>query len=169
MPKRLLAGLFALLLLCATAACAAQDDPIPESDYLPSYTPALDQDIAGCLPAEQVSTILGVPMTAGEPYEDGTWLIYTSADSRRQVSLNMIGSTAALFGDQIAGLTDLEPLPALGEHAYWFATSGEVILFHGGYSIAVSVTDPTVASTRGLCEALASRVIANLTTNTEGN
>ncbi len=161
--KRILTALIAVLLVASLAACGKPNDtPLTESDYLPSYQPALDIGIVDRLSAAQVSDIMGTEMTVTGPYEDGTWVIYVSANGSKRVSVSMKNTTTELFDAEIANLKDGKAIPSLGQRAFWYPTSGEVICFHGGYSIAVSVTDSTVAKTQGLCEAIVGKIITNI-------
>ncbi len=163
MNKCLLATILLAAFLLSLIGCGGSGTSDTSTlDYLPSYIPPLNIGITDRLPAAQVSTIIGAEMTASDSYEDGTWVIYTSADSTKQVSVNMKNLTAALFDTQMMDLNDCEPLPSLGERAYWYPATGEVICFHAGYSIGVAVTDPRVSDTKGLCVALVSKLIDNL-------
>lgn len=156
--------LLATVLLLSLAACGegkGEEDLAP-SDYLPDITPPLNIAITDCLSADEVSGIVGVPMTASDPYEDGTWVIYSSADGARSVSVSMENTTAELYDAMIEDLPDGEKEPSLGDRAFWYSSNGEMIHFCEGYSIAVSVNDPTVANTKGLCEAVVKKIADNL-------
>ncbi len=160
---RRLAILLAIALVFTLGGCGKSDDtPLATSDYLPPHQPAMDTGIIELLPATQASSIMGMPMTASDPYEDGTMVAYTSADNKKQVLVNMKNTSATLFDADIAELTDSEAIPALGERAIWCPATDEVICYHGGYAIGVSVTNPAVANTRGLCEAIADKIISNI-------
>ncbi len=163
MKKRMWVLLLSAFMLLSLAACSGvgDADDLSEGEYLPSYVPELDVVITDCLPAEQVSTIMGVEMTASDPYEDGTWVVYSSADGR-QASVNMKNATAEAFDDMLSALNAPEAAPLIGERAYWYAETGEIIAYHDGYAISVSVIDPTVVSTKGLCEAITLKILMNL-------
>lgn len=155
--------LVAVLLMSFTACGKGKDgEDLAPSDYLPDITPPLDIAITDRLSADEVSTIIGVPMTASDPYEDGTWVIYSSADSLRSVSVSMENATTAVYDAMIAELSGGEKVPEVSDRAYWYAQRGEMINYCAGYSMAITVTDPTVASTYGLCQAVAKKLADNL-------
>lgn len=154
--------LSALMLLSLTACGGKGGEELAPSDYLPDITPPLDVAITDCLSADEASTVIGVPMTASDPYEDGTWVIYSSEDGLRSISVSMENATIGVYDAMIAELSGGEAQTTLGHRAYWYSLSGEMINFCEGYSIAVSVNDPTVASTRGLCEAVMKTIVDNL-------
>ncbi len=162
--SRWCALVLATMLLLSLVACGNKDgsESLAPSDYLPDIAPPLNITITDCLSAAEVSTIMGVDMTASEPYEEGTWVVYSSADAQRSVSVSMENATAELYDAMIAGLTGGEQDAALGERAYWYDLTGEMIHFCEGYSIAVSVNDPTVVSTKGLCQAVMKKLVDNL-------
>lgn len=159
-----LALVLATILLLSLVACGNKDggESLAPSDYLPDITPPLNIAITDCLPADKVSNIMGVPMTASDPYEEGTWVVYSSADGTHQVSVSMENTTTELYDAMVAGLSGGEQEPTLGPRAYWYGLTGEMINYCEGYSIAVSVNDPTVASTKGLCNAVMKKIVDSL-------
>ena len=152
------AALLVFMMIPLLSACG--DDPI--EDYLPSIVPPLDVAITDCLSAAEVSAIMGADMTASEPYEDGTWVVYSTADGMRSVSVNMVNKTEALYDAMLAELSDGVAVTELGPKAYWYASVNEVIFYCKGYAIGVSVTDSTVLNTGGLCRAIARKLQNNL-------
>ncbi len=163
MQKRWLAGLLAVVLLLSLAACdkkEEKDKELTEEEYLPEIEPPLDVAITDCLPAEQVSAIMDVEMTASDPYEDGTWVIYSTKNGTL-VSVNMKNASTEAFDSQVAELSG-ESVPSLGERALWLAASEEIVFYYEGYMISVQVTDATVPSTEGLCNAIAAKLAQNL-------
>ncbi len=165
--QKWLAVILAALMLLSLAACGNKEDggeSLAPSDYLPDITPPLNIAITDCLSAAEVSTIMGVAMTASDPYEEGTWVIYSSEDGLRSVSVSMENTTIPLYDAMIAELSGGEKEATLGDRAYWYALTGEMINYCEGYSIAVSVNDPVVANTKGLCEAVMKKLADNLQT-----
>ncbi len=162
--QKWLALALAVMLLLSLVACGNKDgsESLAPSDYLPDITPPLNVAITDCLSAAEVSAIMGVNMTASDPYEEGTWVIYSSEDSLRSVSVSMENTTIALYDAMIAELSGGEQETTLGYRAYWYGITGEMINYCEGYSIAVSVNDPTVASTKGLCNAVMKKIVDNL-------
>jgi predicted small lipoprotein YifL len=160
-----LALALAVLMLLSLAACGNKEEggeSLAPSDYLPDVKPPLDIAITDCLSAAEVSTIMGVNMTASDPYEEGTWVIYSSEDGLRSVSVSMENTTIPLYDAMITELSGGEKETSLGQRAYWYALTGEMINYCEGYSIAVSVNDPTVANTKGLCNAVMKKIVDNL-------
>ena len=166
MNKKVLCAVLALLLMFTLAACGEGDADIysNESDYLPPITPPLDIAITACLSQGQVSAIMGKTMTASEPYEEGTWVMYTSADGTASVSVSMENQTEAIYDAMIGELVGGEAVTDIGTRAYWYAATGEMIDYCAGYSIAVTVTEPSVANTYGLCHTVVKTIQNNLTT-----
>lgn len=164
MNKRIGCAALALLLMFTLAACGDGDADIysSESDYLPSIAPPLDVAITDCLSSAQVSIIMDRQMLASEPYEDGTWVMYMSDDGLASVSVSMENATEAVYDAMIAELTGGETVEDLSARTYWYPTIGEMIDFCEGYSIAVTVTDPSVANTYGLCHAVVKTMRNNL-------
>ena len=163
--QKWLAITLAALMLLSFTACGEKDTgdgDLEPSDYLPDTQPPLDIAITDCLPAAEVSTIMGMTMTASDPYEDGTWVIYSSEDGLHSVSVSMENSTIALYDAMIAELSSGEAETSLGYRAFWYGTTGEMINYCEGYAIAVSVNEPTVQNTRGLCQAVMKKIIDNL-------
>ncbi len=163
--KKWLALLLAALMVLSLAACGnkgGDGDDLSAGDYLPEVKPPLDIAITDCLSAAEVSTILGVEVTASDPYEEGTWVIYSSADGLRSVSVSMENTTVPLYNAMITELSGGEEENSLGDRAYWYGITGEMINFCEGYSIAVSANDPSVSNTKGLCQAVMKRIVDNL-------
>lgn len=163
--RKWLALALAAILLLSLAACgnkAEGGDDLATSDYLPNTNPPLDIAITDCLSAAEVSTILGVEVTASDPYEHGTWVVYSSSDGLRSVSVSMENSTLPLYDAMIAELSGGEGETSLGDRAYWYGITGEMINYCEGYSIAVSVNDPSVSNTKGLCQAVMKKIVDNL-------
>ncbi len=160
-----LALLLATTMLLSLAACGDKGedgDDLSAGDYLPEVKPPLDIAITDCLSAAEVSTILGVEVTASDPYEEGTWVIYSSSDGLRSVSVSMENTTIPLYDAMIAELSDGEKETTLSDRAYWYGITGEIINYCEGYSIAVSANDPSVASTKGICQAVMKKIVDNL-------
>lgn len=154
--------LAATLLLSLTACGGKGGEELTPSDYLPDITPPLNVAITDCLSAAEASDIIGVPMTASDPYEDGTWVIYSSTDGLRSVSVSMENATVGVYDAMIKDLSGGEAQSTLGHRAYWYGLTGEMINYCEGYSIAVSVNDPTVPNTKGLCEAVMKKIVDNV-------
>lgn len=163
--QKWLALMLAALMLLSLAACGNKGrdgDDLSTDDYLPDAKPPLDVAITDCLSAAEVSTIMGVQVTASDPYEEGTWVIYSSEDGLRSVSVSMENTTIALYDAMIGEMSAGEKEPSLGYRAYWYSIMGEMINYCEGYSIAVSANDPTVASTKGICQAVMKKIVDNL-------
>ena len=164
MNKRMECAALALMLLLSLAACGNGDADIysSESDYLPSIVPPLDVAITDYLPQGQLGAIMGKKMLASDPYEDGTWVVYTSEDGAASVSVSMENEAETIYDAMITELTGGETVVDLGARAYWYAERGEMIDYYEGYSIAVTVTDPSVANTYGLCHAVVKTIKNNI-------
>lgn len=160
--KQWLSILLAAVLLLSFTACGNGGGDLAPSDYLPDITPPLNVAITDCLSAAEASGIIGVTMTASDPYEDGTWVIYSSSDGLRSISVSMENTTSDLYNAMIEDLSGGEAQTSLGHRAYWYGLTSEMINFCEGYSIAVSVNDPTVPNTKGLCEAVMKKIVDNL-------
>lgn len=163
--RKWLALALAAMMLLSLAACgnkAEDGDDLSTGDYLPNITPPLDVAITDCLSAAEVSTIMGAQLTASDPYEDGTWVVYSSEDGLRSVSVSMENTTIALYDAMIGELAGGEKENSLGDRAYWYGVTGEMINYCEGYSIAVSVNDPSVSNTKGLCQAVMKKIADNL-------
>ncbi len=163
--KKWLAVLAALLMALSLAACGNknnEEDTLSAGEYLPDITPPLNVAITDCLSADAVSAIIGVPMTASEPYEEGTWVVYSSQDGTHSVSVSMENTTTVLYDAMVADLSGSEQEQALGERAYWYEQTEELINYCNGYAIAVRVSDLTVMNTKGLCQAVMKKITDNL-------
>lgn len=163
--RQWLALALAAMLLLSLAACGEKGGDggdLAPSDYLPDTKPPLDIAITDCLSAAEVSTVMGMTMTASDPYEHGTWVVYSSEDGLHSVSVSMENTTTPLYDAMIAELSEGEKESALGDRAYWYGITGEMINYCKGYAIAVSVSDPSVSSTKGLCQAVMKRIVENL-------
>lgn len=160
-----LALLLAALMLLSLAACGDKGEDgesLAPSDYLPDVKPPLDIAITDCLSEAEVSAILGVDVNASDPYEEGTWVIYSSEDGMRSVSVSMENSTVAQYDAMIAEMAAGEKETTLGYRAYWYGVTGQMINYCEGYSIDVSATDPNVANTKGICQAVMKKIVDNL-------
>ena len=163
--RKWLALTLAVLMMLSLAACSNKEDggeSLAPSDYLPDAQPPLDIAITDCLSAAEVSTIMGVQVAASDPYEEGTWVIYSSTDGLHSASVSMENTTIALYDAMISELSGAEKETSLGDRAYWYDLTGEMINYCEGYSIAVSVNDPAVANTKGLCNAVMKKIVDNL-------
>ena len=152
-------------MLLSLAACGDKEEggeSLAPSDYLPDAQPPLDIAITDFLSAAEVSTILGVDVTASDPYEEGTWVIYSSEDGLRSVSVSMENTTIPLYDAMIAEMAAGEKETTLGYRAYWYGITGEMINYCEGYSIAVSANDPNVSNTKGICQAVMKKIVDNL-------
>ena len=76
--------------------------------------------------------------------------------------VTIVPATIALYDAMIAELSSGEAEASLGYRAFWYATTGEMINYCEGYAISVSVNEPTVQNTRGLCQAVMKKIIDNL-------
>jgi predicted small lipoprotein YifL len=160
-----LALALAALMLLSLTACGNKKvgtESLAPSDYLPDVQPPLDIAITDCLSAAEVSTILGVDVTASDPYEEGTWVIYSSEDGMRSVSVSMENTTIALYDAMIGEMSGKDAENSLGYRAYWYGVTGEMINYCEGYSIAVSANDPNVSNTRGICQMVMKKIVDNL-------
>ena len=163
--RQWLALALAAMLLLSLAACGdigGDGGDLAPSDYLPDTKPPLDIAITDCLSAAEVSTVMGMTMTASDPYEHGTWVVYSSEDGLHSVSVSMENTTTPLYDAMIAELSEGEKEATLGDRAYWYGITGEMINYCEGYAIAVSVSDPSVSSTKGICQAVMKKIVDNL-------
>lgn len=132
--KWLAASVAAMLLL---GGCG---DAEPELDYESLVVAPVDVAITDCITQEQVSTIIGMPVTLLGVYEDGTQAIYMSEDGAYQANINLKNESRAVFDSNIAALGDgAEMVTSYGEVAYWCSATGELVLYQNGYALGVSV------------------------------
>lgn len=145
-----------LCVLCATLLCGCHwfvSKPADESvdvDYSQLVTAPVDVALADCISEQQVTTVIGVPMTLLGVYEEGTQAVFMSEDAACQVNINLMNQTRAVFDATITGNeAPVTVQEGLGETAYWFEETGELVVYAGGYSLGVAVieADPTAQKT----------------------
>ena len=124
--------LAALFLLCGCG------DKEPEIDYESLVVPPVDVNITDCISAEQVTTVMGQPMTLLGTFEDGTQAIYMSEDGLYQTTINLKNEARTVFDSNAAG-QETTPQEGLGETAYWSAETGELVIYANGYALGVAV------------------------------
>ncbi len=138
-------------LCCATLLCSCSlfgDKPEDESvhvDYSQMVTDPVDVSIEDCITDQQVSTVVGVPMTLLGVYEEGTQAVFMSEDATCQVNVNLMNQARSVFDSTVGGAENATLQEGMGEVAYWFEETGELVVYAAGYSLGVAVvtTDPT--------------------------
>ncbi len=155
--KLLAVVLAALLLLCG---CGKKE---PEIDYESLVVAPVDVNITDCLTEEQVSAVMGTPMTLLGVFEDSTQAIYTSADSTSQVIINLKNQTQELFRANAEALGDAaSAVTTIGEEAYWCREIGELLVYQNGYALGVAVAIANVVEIQPYVSQLAELVLDRL-------
>jgi len=136
----------ALLLLCGCGA-PAESDP----DYSRLITAPVDLHITDCITEQQLTAIMGCPMTLMGTYEENTQAIYTSSDDGAyMVTINLKNQTRGVFDADIAAAGDSVTLyDGVGEAAFWSSVTGELLVYTNEYCLGVAVTgaDTTMVET----------------------
>lgn len=133
--KMIAVFLVVLLVLCG---CGEKEVDL---DYESLVVAPVDVSVTDCITEDQVTTVIGVPMTLLGVYEDGTQTIYTSEDGTCQVNVNLKNQTRELFNSEIDALGDaVTMVTSVGEVAYWCNTTGELLVYYNGYSLGVAVS-----------------------------
>lgn len=138
-------------LCCAVLLCGCQlfsGQPEDESvavDYSQMITDAVDIAIEDCITDQQISTVVGMPMTLLGVYEEGTQAVFMSEDATCQVNINLMNQPRSVFDSTVGGAENAVLQEGLGEAGYWFEETGELVVYAGGYSLGVAVVtvDPT--------------------------
>ncbi len=130
-------ALAAMLLLCGCGA-PAESDP----DYSRLIVAPVDLSITGCITEQQLSTIMGCPMTLLGTNEEDTQAIYTSSDdSASMVTINLKNQTRGAFDSDIASYgTDVTLYEGVGEAAFWSSVTGELLVYANEYALGVAVS-----------------------------
>lgn len=138
LTMRLTAILVAALLLLCGCGTPAESDP----DYSRLITAPVDLQITDCITEQQLTTIMGCPMTLLGTYEDNTQAIYTSSDdSASMVTINLKNQTRGVFDADIAAAgTSVTLHDGVGEAAFWSSVTGELLVYTNGYYLGVAVT-----------------------------
>ena len=142
---RLLAiSLAAVLLLCGCGGNGPDADP----DYSRLITAPVDLRITDCITEQQLTTIMGCPMTLLGTYEEETQAIYTASDdSASMVTINLKNQTRGVFDATIADYgTRATLFEGVGETAFMVSIPDgdiirkELLVYVNEYCLGVSVT-----------------------------
>ncbi len=138
MMRLLAISLAAVLLLCGCGGTTAESDP----DYSRLITAPVDLRITDCITEQQLTTIMGCPMTLLGTYEEETQAIYTASDdSASMVTINLKNQTRGVFDADIAAAGDSVTLyDGVGEAAFWSSVTGELLVYVNEYCLGVAVT-----------------------------
>lgn len=149
--KRVEIVLAMLLCLCLLLpGCGDKSAKDPELSYSELVGEPLDKDIATLLSAERVSAIMGTSMSMEGVYEDGTQMVFKSANGKYQVIFNMKNMSRTVYDGMVTDALDAKPITGLGEAAYALMDGEEILAYSRGYGIDiwVSVTDTMVVQPR---------------------
>lgn len=140
-------SLAAMMLLCGCGGADKDTEP----DYSRLIVAPVDVHITDCITEQQLSTIMGCPMTLLGTYEDNTQAIYTASDdSAGMVTINLKNQTRGVFDADIAAAGDSVTLyDGVGEAAFWSSVTGELLVYANEYCLGVAVTcaDTTMVET----------------------
>lgn len=130
------------LLVTACGKGSDQGDTDPAINYEDYVKPVTDRKAADCITAGQVSTALGVPMTAAGDTaddmvnfqsEDGLYMVTVS------LQLSSYEAIEAIAMDPNGGWTRQE---GVAEGAFFSGDGGELIAYYDGYGISVYFSQP---------------------------
>lgn len=132
------ASLAAMMLLCGCGGT----NPDVEPDYSRLIVAPVDLHITDCITEQQISTIMGCPMTLLGTYEENTQAIYTSGDDGTyMVTINLKNQDRGVFDADIAAAGDSVKLyEGVGEAAFWSSVTGELLVYTNEYCLGVAVT-----------------------------
>lgn len=143
--------LVAILTLALVLLCGCGGGEVSEPDYSRLITAPVDLLITDCVTEQQITTIMGCPMTLMGTYEENTQAIYTSSDDGAyMVTINLKNETRGVFDSDIAAAGDsLTLYDGVGEAAFWSSVTNGLLVYTNGYSLGVTVTcaDTTMAET----------------------
>lgn len=128
--------------LCLLAGCEkANTESEVQVDYSALTVPRVDLKITDCISEQELQTILGYPVTLSGMFEENTQAIYTSEDGTCQVTVHMINQTREGFDALVKDSTvEMVRQEGLGEAAYWYGETGQIMVYSGGYALDVAVT-----------------------------
>ena len=158
-------------LCCAALLCGCQlfgGQPEDESvavDYSQMVTDPVDISIENCITAQQVSTVVGTPMTLLGVYEEGTQAVFMSDDATCQVNINLMNQERSVFDATVGGAENATLQEGLGEAAYWFAETGELVVYAGGYSLGVAVVTLDPGTQMSFAQQIVTTILNNLQLN----
>ena len=101
----------------------------------------MDVNITDCITAEELTAIMGSPMQLLGVYEDNSQVVFNSEDGTHQVVVHMLNQTLAGFeAMKNSSAYEMKWQEGLGEAAYWYGTTAQLMFYSGGYAVDVAVT-----------------------------
>ena len=141
-----------ICLLCGLlGGCGSKPmEQTSEPDYSALIVPPVDLTITDCISEQQLTTILGYPMSLLGVGEEGAQAVYQTEDSTCVVTVHMLNQTRAGFDAVIGASTATTVLQeGLGESAYWFVSDemvdqnsggyAQLMVYSGGYAVDVAL------------------------------
>ena len=124
-------------LLCG---CGAKENAPSEPDYSAMIQPPVDVNITDCITADELTAIMGTSMELLGVYEENSQAVFLSEDGH-QVTVHMLNQTLAGFeAMKNSSSGEMVWQEGLGEAAYRYGDTAQLMFYSGGYAVDVAVT-----------------------------
>ena len=163
--KKLLVFLCVFAALSLLSGCGGTNATSKEPDYSALIQPPVDLTITDCISEQELSTILGYSMTLLGVAEEGSQAVYQTDDGTCVVTVHMLNQTRAGFDAMVnASTVPMVLQEGLGESAYWYEETAQLMLYSGGYAVDIALVsvDITPANSKAYVLEIAGSILQRL-------
>ncbi|MBQ8683476.1 MAG: hypothetical protein IJ518_03030 [Clostridia bacterium] len=161
--RKLSVFLLIFVLGVTLAGCGGAPQEASEPDYSALIVPPVDLTITDCISEQELSTVLGYTMTLLGVGEEGSQAVYQTEDGTCIVTVHMLNQTRAGFDAMVnASAVPMVLQEGLGESAYWYGDTAQLMLYSGGYAVDVSVVCVDISEPNSYVLQIAESILSRL-------